>query len=683
MIQDRLRGHERINRMWFWWSVALMAVGVGALCMGDAREKDLALPNGGTIRMVYVAEGEFLMGNNGGEPYCYPDELPQHRVYLSSYWIGKYEVTRGQYRRFIEAGGYDRPQYWSKEGWAWKSNRKQPGMWDAKSVWGPPLEFTQTDDYPVVGVSYYEAEAFCAWAGLRLPTEAQWEKAARWDGKSARVFPWGDRWDASKCNNWYDKLYEGYQSAPVGSYPDGASPYGCMDMAGNQWEWVRDWYDPGYYSRTPRDGWVDPEGPATGKHRSLRGGSWYYFDYNTRCAYRGHFFSPGNWYYEYGFRVVTEEPKSTLRPKPKAARATQSRVHNPTPRKRSKLGADAYTGKDPIGGGTGYFRTVDRSKARFVVSGVEDLKSALKSASAGDVVYVEDNGRIDASAEKDKIAVPGGVTIAGNRGENGAAGPLIFTTNLDHYPVFTTGGPGVRLTGVRVQGPDMEIRATGDEQLHNAVGVVVSHPKAEFDNCEFFGWSAAAIQYGSAGQGGRVHHCYIHHNRRAGNGYGVYVHEAFVQIEANRFAENRHDIAGSGRAGSSYRACYNISEADEPFTSHAFDMHGNHNSRAPGEIVPHIAGDSIVIFNNTFRSNRPRICIAIRGEPRRDLIIHDNVYENAFVGADILEPCRKGVIYNDHFTVPAKRAYYILAEDGNIVNGKRVKAGEMTRLIRK
>ena len=150
-----------------------------AICTtAQALEQDFSLPGGGAVRMVYVSAGPFVMGNDGREAYVYPDETPRHEVFLSGYWIGKFELTRGQYRRFVESGGYSEPKYWSKEGWAWRSDRTQPGMWADKQVWLPPLEFTQTDDYPVTGVSYHEAEAFCNWAGLQLPTEAQWEKAA-------------------------------------------------------------------------------------------------------------------------------------------------------------------------------------------------------------------------------------------------------------------------------------------------------------------------------------------------------------------------------------------------------------------------------------------------------------------------------------------------------------------------
>jgi len=137
-------------------------------------------------QMVYIPAGSFLMGNNGAEPYSYCGELPQHSVYLSGYWIGKYEVTRGEYQQFMNAGGYSNPAYWSSAGWSWKGSRTQPYYWAEQQDWGTGT-FTQTSNHPVVGVSYYEAEAFCNWAGGHLPTEAQWEKAARWTGSYPNV----------------------------------------------------------------------------------------------------------------------------------------------------------------------------------------------------------------------------------------------------------------------------------------------------------------------------------------------------------------------------------------------------------------------------------------------------------------------------------------------------------------
>ncbi|MEI6916067.1 MAG: formylglycine-generating enzyme family protein, partial [Armatimonadota bacterium] len=232
--------------------------------------------------MIYIPAGSFLMGNNGAEPYSYTNEFPQHSVSLSGYWIGKYEVTRGEYRAFLTATG-----------------RAVPAYWDAVQNWGTG-SFTQTENHPVVGVTYDDAAAYCAWAGGRLPTEAEWEKAARWTGSYPNVYPWGNTWDAEKCNNYYDHNtagggYQRYQTSPVGSYPSGASPYGLHDMAGNVWEWVGDWYKSYPGSSSPFD--------YTNTFRVLRGGSWGSTDHYGRAAYRD-FDNPYYYWGSSGFRLA-------------------------------------------------------------------------------------------------------------------------------------------------------------------------------------------------------------------------------------------------------------------------------------------------------------------------------------------------------------------------------------------
>ncbi len=251
--------------------------------------------------MVYIPAGSFLMGNNGNEPNSIDSELPQHSVYLSGYWIGKYEVTRGEYRLFMEAGGYSNPAYWSSEGWDWTvaEGRTEPNYWAADQDFGTGT-FTQTDSHPVVGVTYYEAEAYCAWAGGHLPAEAQWEKAARWTGSYPNVYPWGNVWDAEKCNNYLDHNSAGggyghYQTAPVGSYPSGASPYGLQDMAGNVEEWVAEWCVSYPGSPSPFD--------LTGTSRVERGGSWLSNAAGSRCACR-YCSSPSASWSGIGFRLA-------------------------------------------------------------------------------------------------------------------------------------------------------------------------------------------------------------------------------------------------------------------------------------------------------------------------------------------------------------------------------------------
>lgn len=262
--------------------------------------------------MITIPAGEFIMGNNKGSW----EEQPEHSVYLQTYQIGKYEVTRGEFRKFMEAGGYDDPKYWSPEGWAWKEGntivyagmygsvsyeknpakegkRNAPQYWEAEQEWkghgyGHP-RFVQTDKHPVIGVTYYEAEAYCRWAGGRLPTEAEYEKAARWTGSHSYLYPYGDKWDPEKSNNPGDENpagggYRVNQSAPVGSYPAGASPYGCMDMIGNAYEWCADWAKSYPGCSKPFD--------YTGKYHMVKGGCW--DDPEISCAYRSWYLPPGS-----------------------------------------------------------------------------------------------------------------------------------------------------------------------------------------------------------------------------------------------------------------------------------------------------------------------------------------------------------------------------------------------------
>jgi iron(II)-dependent oxidoreductase len=261
--------------------------------------------------MITIPAGSFLMGSDGSDPYSSPDELPQHSVELPTYQIGKYQVTRGEYRAFIEAGGYKDPSYWSPDGWEWKESdgiyysgmygavvrivrpnsteeRGEPEHWAAEQDWGTGA-FTQTDRHPVVAVTYYEAEAYCKWAGGRLPTEAEWEKAARWTGSRSNIWPWGDTWDPEKCNNLDDHSaagggYKKLQSSPVGSYPDGVSPYGCLDMVGNAYEWVADWLKSHPGNPDPFD--------HTNAFRPVKGGCWDDGPTSNRCAYRGWYLPP-------------------------------------------------------------------------------------------------------------------------------------------------------------------------------------------------------------------------------------------------------------------------------------------------------------------------------------------------------------------------------------------------------
>ncbi len=230
--------------------------------------------------MVHVPAGEFLMGSKD-DPDADDDEHLQHTVYVSEFWIDKTEVTNAQYRKCVEAG-----------------TCRAPTTCD----WGDPTySDSSKTDHPVVCVSWQDAKAYCEWAGKRLPTEAEWEKAAR--GTDGRKYPWGNSFDGNKLNS--SGTDDGYQyTAPVGSYPEGASPYGVLDMAGNVWEWCQDWYDEDYYAISPQR---DPQGPSSGSYRVVRGGSWGNYERGVRAADRDRLVPDYRADY-LGFRCVSQSP---------------------------------------------------------------------------------------------------------------------------------------------------------------------------------------------------------------------------------------------------------------------------------------------------------------------------------------------------------------------------------------
>lgn len=228
------------------------------------------------MEMVYVPAGSFMMGSEDGES----DERPVHEVYLDAYWIDKYEVNNAQFAQFIKETGYRTDA--EIEGCSWVYfEGTLPCVMDVswKKPRGSGSNNRGKEDYPVIHVSWNDALAYCEWAGRELPTEAQWEKAAR--GEDGRTYPWEEESPNPKLLN-YDRNVG--KTSAVGSYPAGASPYEVMDMAGNVWEWVRDWYDVDYYTVSPQQ---NPQGPASSTYRANRGGSWVEDGWIMRANNRG------------------------------------------------------------------------------------------------------------------------------------------------------------------------------------------------------------------------------------------------------------------------------------------------------------------------------------------------------------------------------------------------------------
>ena len=246
------------------------------------------------MEFIQIPAGKFIMGSDKSKDEdARDDELPQHNVTLSAYWIGKHSVTNLQYQAFVQAKGVSAPKHW------------QDGQIPAGK-----------ENHPVVNVSWLEAEAFCQWASerlragapaalakkVRLPTEAEWEKAAR--GMDGRLYPWGDPAPTITMCNYTEVVKD---TTPVGQYsPQSDSPYGCVDMAGNVWDWTADWYNPTYYQASPKR---NPQGPETGQARVLRGGAMNSLDILIRCAARTRF-APTLLYNNIGFRCAASKISS-------------------------------------------------------------------------------------------------------------------------------------------------------------------------------------------------------------------------------------------------------------------------------------------------------------------------------------------------------------------------------------
>lgn len=252
--------------------------------------------------MVYVPEGEFLMGSDDED--AMDNEKPMHTVFLDGFWIYQTEVTNDQFTAFISATNHQTTA--EEKGWSFMfvdntMVEVNGAYWMAPE--GPGSSITDRyfwEDHPVVQVSWFDALAYCQWAGGRLPTEAEWEKAAR--GTDARKYPWGNEPEIGGASACVRANYEECKTItlPVGHFSPGASPYGALDMAGNVWEWVMDWAETDYYKNSPYE---NPQGPESGSYRILRGGSWKSNEWRLRVTLR-HGLPPDTTFPDVGIRCV-------------------------------------------------------------------------------------------------------------------------------------------------------------------------------------------------------------------------------------------------------------------------------------------------------------------------------------------------------------------------------------------
>ncbi|MBF8193836.1 ergothioneine biosynthesis protein EgtB [Nonomuraea sp. K274] len=268
---------------------------------GLVRDGDLPQGRADGPEEVYVPAGTFLMGT-GTLPWAYDNERPAHRVDLPGYWIDRLPVGNRAYAAFIEDGGYDDPRWWTPEGWGWRRNSgvSAPLFWTREGGAWWRTRFGRSEpvpmDEPVQHVSWYEADAYARWAGKRLPTEAEWEKACGWDpaAEQARRYPWGER------NPGPDLANLGHRAAhpaPLGAYPAGASAYGAEQMVGDVWEWTGSWFQPypGFRSFPYKE---YSEVFFGREYRVLRGGSWAADPAAVRTTFR-------NWDYPIRRQIFT------------------------------------------------------------------------------------------------------------------------------------------------------------------------------------------------------------------------------------------------------------------------------------------------------------------------------------------------------------------------------------------
>jgi len=313
--------------------------------------------------------------------------------------------------------------------------------------------------------------------------------------------------------------------------------------------------------------------------------------------------------------------------------------------------------RGPIGGGKGYSNII--TKGDYTVNDLDALLDALSKAKTGQIVFIPGEATIDLTAriyiEQLVLEIPEGVTLASDRGNGKSQGALLTSDALKTPEMIRAAGPDVRVTGLRIRGPnpkrylDHHRRSFGPGgpghsyyyKLPASDGISTNHPSLEVDNCEISGFSHAAVEL-RTGEGHHIHHNFIHHCQYQGLGYGISHNTASSLVEYNLFDWNRHSIAGTGRPGCSYIARHNVELGVS--LSHCFDMHGGRDRKDSTDI----AGTSMEIYNNTFRA--PQTPIVIRGVPQEKCVVHHNWFVKHAEADRAVRASAKTKVFNNAYT---------------------------------
>ncbi len=313
--------------------------------------------------------------------------------------------------------------------------------------------------------------------------------------------------------------------------------------------------------------------------------------------------------------------------------------------------------RGPIGGGNGYANII--AEGDYTVRNLDALLDALSKAKSGQVVFLPAETIIDLTAriyiDQLVLEIPEGVTLAGDRGYGKSKGALLTSDALKTPVMIRATGPDVRITGLRIQGPNLKRyldhhgrsfrKGGGGHEYYykfpTSNGISTRHAQLEVDNCEISGFSHAGVDLITA-EGHHIHHNHIHHCQYQGLGYGVCHNTASSMIEHNLFNWNRHSIAGTGRPGNSYVARHNVELGES--LSHCFDMHGGRD-RKDGT---NIAGTSINIYNNTFRAQQTPV--VIRGVPEEKCEVHHNWFMKHSKAGQAVRSSGKTKVFNNAYT---------------------------------